>query len=199
VQGSSPSRTVRLSIAAAFAGGFLVGALAIFSIADAIGAAVGLTHLPPQWRVGLAGIGLLPLAAADLRAIASSTYCPIGWRRQTPRILIRRYRIPVAAGVWGLDTGLVVTTFRVAAVSWGALLLTAFGLLPQSAGLGYGLGFTLPFLVLLMRPRLGRASRDARPADPGLEWMLGRRAVMQGVSAALLMTSAGILIGSVLA
>ena len=179
--------------------GFLVGALAIFSIVNGVGAALGLTHLPSQWRVGLAGIALLPLVAADLRAIAIATYCPIGWRRQTPRILIRRCRIPIAAGVWGLDTGLVVTTFRVAAISWGALLLTALGLSPRWAGLAYGLGFTLPFLVLIMRPRLGRASRDSSPGDPGLEWMLGTRAAMQGLSAALLMTSAGILIGTILA
>jgi hypothetical protein len=199
VQGPTPSRTVRIGIAAAFAGAFVGGALTIFAIVNVVGTALGFTQLPFEWRVGLAGGGLLSLAAVDLRAIAKSTYCPISWRRQTPRDLLRRYRMTVAASVWGFDTGLIVTTFRVAAVGWGALFLAALGLLPLWAGLGYGLAFTLPFLVLLMRPRLGRSSRDAAPADPGLESMLRRRAAIQGWSAALLITSAGILIGSVLA
>lgn len=199
MQGPSPSRSVRIRIAAAFAVAFIVGALAIFTIVSVVGTALGFTHLPSQWRVVLAGIGLLPLAAADLRAIAKSTYCPISWRRQTPRILMRRYRMTFAAWVWGFDTGLIVTTFRVAAVGWGALLLTALGLLPLWAGLGYGLGFTLPFLILLMRPQLGRSSRDTTPVDPGLESMLRKRAAIQGLSAALLLASAGILIGSLIA
>ena len=199
MQGSTPSRTVRTGIAAAFAAAFLGGALTIFAIVNVAGAALGFTQLPFAWRVGLAGAGLLPLAAADLCAMAKSSYCPISWRRQTPRNLLRRYRMPVAASLWGFDTGLIVTTFRVAAVSWGALFLAALGLLPLWAGLGYGLAFTLPFLVLLMRPRLGRSARDAAPADPGLESMLRKRAAIQGLSAALLITSAGILIGSVIA
>lgn len=199
MQGSTPSRTVRLGIAAAFVAAFLGGTLTIFAIVNVVGAALGLTRLPFEWRVALAGAALLPLAAVDLRAIAKSTYCAISWRRQTPRSLIRRYRMTVAASVWGFDTGLVVTTFRVAAVGWGALFLASLGLLPWWAGLGYGLAFTLPFLVLLMRPRLGSSSRNAAPADPGLESMLRKRAALQGVSAALLITSAGILIVSVIA
>ena len=83
VQGSTSRRAPR--IAAAFAAAFLGGALTIFAIVSVVGAALGLTQLPFEWRVGLAGAGLLPLAAADLRAIAKSTYCPISWRRQTQK------------------------------------------------------------------------------------------------------------------
>ena len=199
MQGSTSRRSLQVRIAAAFVAAFLSGALTIFAIVSVVGVALGLTQLPFEWRVGLAGVGLLPLAAVDLRAIAKSTYCPISWRRQTPRSLLRRYRITVAVSVWGFDTGLIVTTFRVAAVGWGALFMAALGLLPLWAGLGYGLAFTLPFLVLLTRSRLGRSSMDAAPSDPGLESMLRRRAAIQGVSAALLITSAGILIGSIMA
>lgn len=178
----------------AFAAAFLAGAVAIFAAAEALGAAFGAARLPLQWRIGLAGALLLPLAAVDLLAIAKSTYCPIGWRRQTLRILMRRHPMPVVASVWGFDTGLVVTTFRVAAVSWGALLLAALGLSPQWTGLGYGFGFTLPFLILASRPVLGSARRDSAPADPGLESMLGKRAAIQALSAVLLATSGAILI-----
>jgi hypothetical protein len=186
-------------MAAAFTAAFVGGAVTIFAIVTAVGAALGVTQLPFEWRVGLAGASLLPLAAVDLRAMARSTYCPLSWRRQTPRSLMRRYRMTVVASVWGFDTGLMVTTFRVAAVGWGALFLAALGLLPLWAGLGYGLAYALPFLGLLMRPRLGRSSRSAAPDDPGLESMLRKRAPIQGLSAALLITSAGILIGSVMA
>jgi hypothetical protein len=184
-----------MRIAATFAVAFVAGAIAIFAIVDAAGVALGIPNLPFRWRVGLAGAGLLPLAAVDLRAMAKSTYCPIGCRRQTSRILLRRHPLAVVASVWGFDTGLLVTTFRVAAISWGALLLTALGLSPWWAGVGYGFGFTMPFLIFLFRPRLGRSSRQAAPADPGLEAMLRLRAAMQGLSAALLIASGMILAG----
>jgi hypothetical protein len=74
-----------------------------------------------------------------------------------------RHRVRIAALIWGFDTGLLVTTFRVAAVSWGALLLTALGLARPWTGISYGLGFAIPFLFLVFRPRLGRASRSAAP------------------------------------
>lgn len=122
-----------------------------------------------------------------------ATYCPIGWRRQTPRILTRRYHMFVVATLWGFDTGLVVTTIRVAAVSWGALYLAALGLSPRWTGFAYGVGFALPFLILLVRPQLGRAARAATPADPGLETMLRMRSLIQGFSAVLLIASGGVL------
>jgi hypothetical protein len=199
VQGPSSSRIARAGIAAVFVAAFAIGALGIFAIVGAVGTAVGVTRVPLEWRVGLAGLALLPLAAVDLRAMAKATYCPIGWRRQTPRVLMRRYPMMVAASVWGLDTGLVVTTFRVAAVSWGALLLAALDLAPRWAGLGYGLGFTLPFLLLLARPGLGRAARAVGPADPGLEALLRKRSVIQSLSAAVLLATAGLLLGRLVA
>ena len=100
--------------------------------------------------------------------------------------------MPVVASVWGFDTGLLVTTFRVAAVSWAALFLAGLGLVPTWTGVSYGLGFTLPFLLLISRPRLGRPA----PADPGLESILRKRPAIQALSALLLVASAAILIGS---
>lgn len=180
-----------------FAAAFVVAAGATFALASAAATAVGVTRLPIGWRVGLAGAGLLLMAAVDLRAMARSGYCPIGWRRQTPRILLRRYHLLAVATLWGFDTGLVVTTIRVAAVSWGALALAALGLAPRWTGLAYGAGFALPFLVLLVRPRLGRAAGGGAPEDPGLEAMLRIRSPMQALSAGLLVASGGILLSGV--
>ena len=190
---------MRIRIAAAFAAAFVMGALGIFAVAYAGATDLGVTKLAFQWRAAFAGASLLPLAAVDLLALRRSTYCPITLRRQTPRVLIRRYRLDVVAFIWGFDTGLVITTFRVAAISWGALLLTALGLSSPWTGVVYGLGFSLPFLVLLFRPQLGRASSAVAPADPALEAMLRKRPLMQTISAGLLVASSVILLGRLLA
>ena len=200
MQGPSPSRIARAGIAVAFAATFLAGAFTIFAIVGTLGAwLLPTTRVPTDWRLGLAGAAVLPLALVDLRAMTRSTYCPIGMRRQTPRILLRQFGVMTAAPVWGFDTGLVVTTFRVAAVSWAALGFVALDLAPWWAGLGYGLGFTVPFLILLARPRLGRASRAASAVDPGLEAMLRARSAMQGVSAAVLLATSAILLRRLIA
>jgi hypothetical protein len=198
VQGPAASRSGRTKVVTLFVVAFFTGAVATFAAVNAMGMALGSTSLPFRWRIAIASAGLLPLAAVDVAAIAKSTYCPIGWRRQTPRILLRRHTVAAVASIWGLDTGLVVTTFRVAAVSWGALAFGALGLSPQWTGLGYGLGFALPFLILVCRPHLGRASRLAVSADPGLEALLRKRAAIQGLSAASLVTSSSILIASLI-
>lgn len=199
MQGLSWSRAAKIITAILFGAAFLAAAMSIFAMFNALGVVFGTPRMPVQWRLGLASTALLSLASVDLLAMGKSTYCPLGWRRQTPKILMRRHSMAFVAAVWGFDTGLAVTTFRVAAVTWGALLLAGLGLSPWWAGLGYGLGFSLPFMILLWRHRVGRSSRDNGPADPGLESLLQKRSAIQGLSAAVLLTSGGILIGSLMA
>jgi hypothetical protein len=103
---------------------------------------------------------------------------------------MRRHHMLVVASLWGLDTGLVITTFRVAAVTWGALYLAALGLSSPWAGVAYAGAFLLPFIALVVRPRLGRAAKAENAIDPGLEAMLRMRSGVQGVSAVLLMATA---------
>ncbi|MFI5268453.1 MAG: hypothetical protein ACHQ7M_13860, partial [Chloroflexota bacterium] len=43
------------------------------------------------------------------------------WRRQTPRDLFYRFGASKGALLWGLDAGLVFTTFRVTSMSWASL------------------------------------------------------------------------------
>lgn len=199
MQGSTRKRSETIRAATVFAAAFLAGSTTVFVLADLLGSALGNHALPTRWRAGLAGAGLLSLAAVDVFALGKGAYCPLGWRRQTPRTLMRRYPVPVVLGLWGLDTGFLVTTFRVAAISWGAILLTGLGLSAWWVGPAYGLGFAVPFTALLFRHRVGRSARDPATTDPGLESMLGRRATLQVVSATLLVAGGGILIGGALA
>jgi hypothetical protein len=177
-----------------FGGAFLAGSCVIFGVVGLLGVALRIDDLPIGWRVGLGGGSLLALAAVDVFARGRAIYCPLGWRRQTSRILMRRYPVPLVLSVWGFDTGLVITTFRVAAVSWGAISLTILGFAAWWVGIGYGLGFALPFSILLWRHRVGRAAASPIPTDPGLEPMLEKRAAIQAVSAAVLVASGGILL-----
>jgi hypothetical protein len=176
---------------------FVSGAFVVFALAYLLGNALGLADLPFDWRAGLAAAGLLTLATIDARATRKSTYCPLGWSRQTPKSLLRRRPMTMVAAVWGFDTGLAVTTVRVAAITWGAILMVGLGLSAWFTGLGYGLGFALPFLVLLWTHRVGRLARASGPVDPGLETMLAKRKAMQTFSAALLTAGGAILISSI--
>lgn len=171
----------------------------MFALVSLLGRVGGVGDVPIDWRIGIGAVGLLALAALDLRAITKSTYCPLSWRRQTPKSLVHRRSATLVASAWGFDTGLAVTTVRVAAITWGAILLAGLGLASWSAGLGYGLGFALPFVVLLWTHRVGRVARSPAPVDPGLESMLARRRPLQALSAALLTGGAVLLIGLIVA
>ncbi|MCG8459519.1 MAG: hypothetical protein MI919_24840, partial [Holophagales bacterium] len=88
-----------------------------------------------------------------------------------------------------------VTTFRVAALTWGALLLTALHLAPWWAGLAYGVGFVIPVTKLLVDPRIGRAAVGSGSLqDPGLHALLARRPRLQLVSLLLLTCSSALLV-----
>lgn len=91
------------------------------------------------------------------------------WARQTPRHLFFRYGPAVGALLWGLDTGAVVTTFRVSSLSWAALSLAVLGLAPWWSGIAYGLGFILPlwFVTLVARPANGGSQISPEPV-----WMV---------------------------
>jgi hypothetical protein len=80
----------------------------------------------------------------------------------------------------------------------GAILLVGLGLSDWFTGIGYGLGFALPFLALLWTHRVGRLARTPGPVDPGLKSMLGKRKAMQVLSASLLTAGGAILTSSIM-
>lgn len=127
--------------------GFALSALGIYAFVSWLGAALpaALRTAPVTWMTA-AGM-LAVLALFDLGAFGLRT--PM-WRRQTPKELYHRFGPSTGALLWGLDTGLVVTTFRVTSLSWAALALTALGLLPWWSGLLYAIGFTVPAAALVL-------------------------------------------------
>jgi hypothetical protein len=102
-----------------------------------------------------------------------------------------RYRPAVTALLWGLDTGLGFTTYRVSSLTWVAMTSILFGQMPWWSGVMYGLGFVIPLLVvcfvLPIRPEL-----DGFPPNPGaIAMRLGRyrRRVLGTAMTLLLATS----------
>jgi len=186
VKGSSVGIAQRAFVLVVFAGAFISAAVLMFGFASLPGVMLNTAGLPVTWKVGLAGLGLVALTLLDVFAIRKNRYCPLGLRRQTPKALMRRHSPTMVAMIWGFDTGLVVTTFRVAAITWGALLMAALGLSPWWIGLGYGVGFVFPFVMLLLT---GRSNTQVAFGSK-LERLLKKRALLQSVSAAVLLTAA---------
>jgi hypothetical protein len=167
------------------AGGFLVSATAVFALASAFGAALlgSWRTQPATWLAAAGLLGLLLLADAELFGLRTPM-----WRRQTPKWFMYRFGDRRSALFWGLDAGLVGTTFRVTSLSWAALVLTLLGPLPWWAGIVYALGFVLPELIFdLAVPR--RRVPDGTP-DPEPTWVLAGllrvRPFMRGVGVTLL-------------
>ena len=194
VQGALPRWRWRLQITALFASGFLAGSVAMFFLSSLLGEMVRIHELPLALRRSVAAAGLVTFALMDVWAGHNRAYCPIGLRRQTPRGLKYRHSMPVVASIWGFDTGLAVTTFRVAAATWGAILLIVLGLSGWQSGIAYGIAFTIPLTVLLWTHRSGRPANAQIPGDPGLGELMGLSRTWQATSA-LLLTAGAVTLG----
>ena len=155
---------------AALAAGFTTSAFIVTAVVHALGAALtGGLHLSVSVRIAVASVFLVGFALLDSGKLPFGT--PM-WRRQTPKRLHYMFGATRGALLWGIDTGLMVTTFRVTSLTWATLTLAFLGLLPWWAGLAYAAGFVVPAAVLIL---LVPARTDTAP---GMEvhW------VMSGVS-----------------
>jgi hypothetical protein len=186
VKGRSIELSLRFQVATLFATAFVAAALAAFAFAHFIGLLLHVSEFPAAWRLSLAGIVLVALSAADVHAVRSKTYCPISLRRQTPRRLMRQYPARLVALLWGLDTGLAVTTFRVSAATWGALFLTFLGFGTWWVGVFYGISFIVPLMAFICWGPVGEASVQPEHIDPGLDRLIASRPFAQSIAACLL-------------
>lgn len=191
MKGTSRSIVFRILVTGIFSFAFILGAVIIFGLASLIGIVFGIASLPFSLRVSLAVFLLIGFAFVDLISIKNKRYCHIGLRRQTPKTLIHRYKITTVAAIWGLDTGLAITTFRVAAITWGALLMTGLELSSWWIGFGYGVGFTLPLSIqfLLFNPN----SKFRKSLSSRLEELIAKRSFIQFGSATILFLAALVL------
>lgn len=124
----------------------------------------------PAWLAAAGALGLL--LVMDLARIRAPGALGPSWRRQTPKGLEDRHGPVTAALLWGLDAGLVVTTFRVTSLSWAALAVAALGLVPWWSGLVYALGFVVPLgAMILLVPRRTDTTGETDP-EPG--WLVER-------------------------
>lgn len=81
-------------------------------------------------------------------------------RRQTPKEWMQRLHPRAVGLLWGLDTGTMVSTFRVSAASWAALILFAVGWAPVWMASVYGITFA-GSLWLLITAYDGRSERES--------------------------------------
>ncbi len=61
--------------------------------------------------------------------------------RQTPNGLPRHLGDIVGAAAWGLDTGSMLSTYRISFATWGTIVLCVAGFGGPQLGVAYGLGF----------------------------------------------------------
>ena len=164
--------------------GFIGSSSAVFAALYGIGAVWG-QHLPATARLWAAVAILAACALADLAMLATGRVYSIGWSRQTPRRAVYQLGDRAGALIWGLDTGLVVTTFRISAATWAALGLALLNVAPAWTGVAYGLGFVLPLAVSVLRPP-GRTETVTDPAWlPGI--LMRYRRVVQWAGVALIL------------
>ncbi|MEK6280406.1 MAG: hypothetical protein AABN95_08650 [Acidobacteriota bacterium] len=190
MKGSSCTTGLRIRVLTVFALTFISAAVLVFGLTSAAGTALGVPTLPLELRISVAVVSLIVLALVDVVGIRKRRYCLLGWRRQTPKTLGRRYSVTKVAAVWGFDAGLIVTTFRVGAITWGALALTGLGFTSWWTGLAYGVAFTIPLLILILKQPSGDSSTAQTSVGPRLEQLLTKRPIVQLASAIALLAGA---------
>jgi heme exporter protein D len=160
-----------------------VSALSVFTLVWGIGREAGLPDSSP-WKTAFA-VFLLALALLEISGIRIRRSL---FRRQTPKELPIRYGARLGPFLWGLDTGSVVSTYRVSLASWAALLVVLMGASGPIVGLSYALAFCVPLAVLTIAPTLG-----SRPS-----WALAGVPTHDLVHRLLARSSATVLLGAVL-
>ena len=123
-----------------FGAAFTARSVTIFAVARGIGAPAR-ALVASSTRVAIALPILLIAIVLDSYSLRYKRMCPLTARRQTPKMVYNAHGSGRAALVWGLDAGLVFTTYRMSSISWALLLLGVLGVAPWWTGLAYALGF----------------------------------------------------------
>jgi hypothetical protein len=172
VRGQSVRRHLRLQLEFSLA--FTASAASIFAVCWLTGQSLAPGyHLLPD---GVLSVAILcPLIVLEVaEAAAGAPTCAVTVSRQTPRSVLWSAEARRTARAWGLDTGSVVSTYRVSAASWAALALVLTGEGPAWLGAIYALAFAVPLVVLTTSaayvPSLRRAFTETR-GTPRVRWL----------------------------
>jgi hypothetical protein len=147
VQGDLATRVKALRFPAVLALARITAAGLVVALLYQIGS-VTAAHLPRRAALVVCVVAALAALVADVRAIRHRSYS-VGLSRQTAKALAHQPDRPwwITPLFWGLDTGLIWSTFRVSAASWVLLLSALLNVAPQRSGLVYGAFFAIPLLV----------------------------------------------------
>lgn len=184
VQGTKGNSRRRLP-AFALAGGFVSSAVLIHAFLWIVGRSLdSVLPLSSRW-LGLAIVALI-ITAVDL-IFGKNLRPALSWNRQTPRQAFFAFGPTRGALLWGLDTGLGFTTYRITSLTWIGFASAFFGIVPWWAGLLYALGFVVPILLDIFLPsRLDRGSGvyTSRLASAASPIMIVGRALVAILAAA---------------
>jgi hypothetical protein len=172
VQGDSPEqRRYGRHFVAVLALGHVLAAGAVVAMVQLVGT-LTFAHIPFEARVWACAVAALGGVAIDVRAFVRRTFS-LCVARQTPKRLShdpngRWWLTPL---LWGVDTGTMMSTYRVSFSSWVVLLSALLVVAPAWAGLLVGACFALPLIVNMFLgdpARLGRQGSRARIWKPRL-------------------------------
>lgn len=144
--GQGQSRNEHAGLIGRFAIAFTLSSGTVFAVAGAMGTAMAQVIT----KEAQAAVTCLMITAAlllDLHSLRRKKWCPLTVRRQTPQAILYEYGPRRAAVAWGMDTGLIFTTYRMSSISWALLGLALLGVAPWWIGLWYAMGFVVPLSV----------------------------------------------------
>lgn len=177
-----------------FAAAFTASSFIVFAVVGSIGLTMA-RLLTGQARLGVTCAVLLGSLTLDTWSLKRKSWCPVTLRRQTPKSIAQRHGARRAAVAWGLDTGLVFTTYRTSSISWALLALAVIGVTPWWAGLGYATGFLVPLVAGCSLIPFWRNGTDATVLAEVLvrRSYIAKTACMAALAAAMLITGSRLL------
>lgn len=156
----------------------LATAATLLAIVAELGRAL-VSPIAPAMSIGAVAAVATLGAFIDLRAISRRSFS-LGPPRQTAKALahagLEWWTVPL---LWGMDTGLIWTTYRVSFCSWLLLLFAVLGMAPVWIGIAYGLAFGIPLVAIIAVP--DRRNGEACDVVPR-RWMPPQWAQAAGVA-----------------
>jgi hypothetical protein len=184
----------QLNLVLRFAAAFAVASFGLFALAGLVGTAVD-GALPRTVALLISLVVLVTALALDGYSLWRRTWCPVTLRRQTPKDILLRLGGSRAVLAWGLDTGLVFTTYRMSAISWAVLALALLGVAPWWVGAGYAAGFLFPLTLGLLIFRVPPDSPQGHVLGHLLRRRTGvaRQACVAALAVAVLLSGSALL------